>query len=104
MLIYKDVYTHILPVTETDNPHRGVARNLFQRGTKPGDLGQKSPAGSRGRALVGVWELPQKLKIYVHAKNHCNNVLTKTHNFFQHGNFRGGGDGGMSSSPPSLRF
>jgi len=44
---------------------RGVARNLFRRGTKPGDWGQKSPSESRGRALVGVWgRSSRKLKTY----------------------------------------
>ena len=49
---------------------RGVARNLFRRGTKPGDWGQKSPSGvhSRGRALVGVWgQSPQKRR---HMRRH----------------------------------
>jgi len=52
-------------------PARGVARNLFRRGTKPGDWGQKSPSGSRGRALVGVSE-------DIYANNHRNNVLPVT--------------------------
>jgi len=44
---------------------RGIARNLFRRGTKPGDWGQKSANGSRGRAMLEVWgQSPQKLKIY----------------------------------------
>jgi len=35
--------------------YRGVARNLLRR-DKPGGLGYGSPpAGSRGRAPVGVW-------------------------------------------------
>jgi len=34
---------------------RSVARNLFRRGTKPGDWGQKSPAGSMGQSPGVVW-------------------------------------------------
>jgi len=76
-------------------PGRGVARNLFRRGTKQGDWGQKSPspAGSRGRALV-VWGLEAE---DIYANNHCNNVLTKVPYFFQHRNFRGGD---ISLAPP----
>ena len=67
---------------------RGVARNLFRRGTKQADWGvvtevlQRGPGA--GRALVGS---PRKLKT-LYANNHCNNVLTKNP-YFQHGNFRG---------------
>jgi len=49
---------------------KGVARNLL-RGDKPGGLGDGSPpAGSRGRAPVGVWgQSPQKPETNVDKKN-----------------------------------
>jgi len=50
---------------------RGVARNLFRRGTKPEDLGQKSPSGVQGHSPGGG------LGAKPAANNHCNNVLTK---------------------------
>ena len=48
---------------------------VSERGkTETGDI--SSPAGSRDRALVGVWGLsPEAEDIY--ANSHCNNVLTK---------------------------
>jgi len=88
-----------LPVRQSPRANRGVARNLFRRGDKTGgmpDWGQKSPSGSRGRALVGVWGLADE---DIYANNHCNNVLSKKPKKFQHGNFRGGG---MSPLPPPL--
>jgi len=46
-----DVYTNAPPP-----PRRGI---------KQGDWGQKSPSGSRSRALVRVWgRSPQKLRTY----------------------------------------
>ena len=78
------------------SPHRGVARNLFWRGTNRG-TGDRSPlAGSRGRALHGGGP-PEAEDIY--ANNHCNNV-NQNPLFFQHGNFRGD----MSPLPPPLPY
>ena len=58
---------------------RGVARNLFRRGTKQGDWDRSRPAGSRGRAMVESGpsgaKPPEAEDIY--ANSHCNNVLTK---------------------------
>ena len=67
---------------------RGVARNLFRRGTKPGNWGQKSPSGVQG--AEPWWESGAKLKIYM-LKHHCNNVLTKNL-YFSTWEFLGGGD------------
>ena len=45
---------------------RGVARNLFRRGTKQGDWGQKSPSGVQGQSPGGgMGAKPQKLKTYM---------------------------------------
>jgi len=56
------------------HPNSSIARNLLQRGTNRRVWGQKSPAGSRGRAPVGV--LGQKAKPpeaeYIYANNKCN--------------------------------
>ena len=43
----------------------GKARNLLRGQNKTGGLGTEPPAGSRGRAPVGVWgQRPQKLETY----------------------------------------
>ena len=66
---------------------RGVARNLFRRGTKPGDwieVPQRGP-GPGG----GLGAKPPEAE-HIYANNHSDNVLIKTTNFFQHGNFREG--------------
>jgi len=45
---------------------RGVARNLFRRGTKPGDWVQKSPSGIQGQnAGGGVGELKTYMLITI---------------------------------------
>jgi len=76
--------------------HRGVARNLFWRGTKQGDWGQKYPRGVQGQSPAGgdlVAEPPETEDIY--ANNHCNNVLIKNPKNFSAWEFPGGG-----MSPP----
>jgi len=57
---------------QTYLPHRGVARNLFRRETKPGDWGQKSPSGVQGQSPGGGLgaKPPEAQEIYA-------NVLTK---------------------------
>jgi len=56
---------------------RDVARNLFRRGTKQGDWGQKSPSGVQGQSPgEGLRAKPPETED-MHANNHCNNVLTK---------------------------
>jgi len=64
---------------------RGVAMNLFRRGTKQGfgDGGVQATSGVQPR-----WESGAKVED-VYANDNCNNVLTKNQNLFQHGNFRG---------------
>jgi len=58
--------------------HRGVARNLFRRGTK---WGQKSPSGVQGHNPGGGMEVKLSEAEYIYANDRCNNVLTKTPNF-----------------------
>ena len=60
-----------------------INTNQGRRRTKEGVWGRKSPAESRSRALVEVWEggrsprTPEAEDIPVYANNNCNNVLTK---------------------------
>ena len=56
---------------------RGVARNLFRRGTKQEDWGHKSPSGVQGQGHGGgLGALPPEAED-IYANNDCNNVLTK---------------------------
>jgi len=83
---------------------QGRRQKFISEGDKTGGLGievpQRDPGHSRGRALVGVWG-PEAQDIY--AKNHCNNVLTKTPKKFSAWKFPGGHAPLAPLRPPSLR-
>jgi len=77
---------------------RGIARNLFRRGTKPEDWGQKSPSGVQGQSPGGGLGAKPPEAEDIYANNHCN-VLTKTSEFFSAWEFLGGGMSSLSPLP-----
>jgi len=66
-----------IPPTAAALLDRGVARNLFRRGTKQGDCGQKSPSGVQGQSPGGGLRVSPSEAEDIYANNHCSNVLTK---------------------------
>jgi len=50
---------------------RGVARNLFRRGTKPEDWGQKSPCGVQRQSPGGGFGAKPPEADDIYANNHC---------------------------------